>query len=172
MFAPNLRLDELLQSHLRAFLQGADEGVIGALQAGVEWLELPAGGVLMREGEPGDAMYVLASGRLRVSITGADGRSRTMREITRGQVVGEMSLIADAPRSATLVAVRDSVLARLSRPSFDALVRQHPAVTGAAGPSGGHRVPAARWSRRRGHGAGAGRWCGRRAGAPRPRGPG
>jgi len=129
MFAPNLRLDELLQSHLRAFLQGADEGVIGALQAGVEWLELPAGGVLMREGEPGDAMYVLASGRLRVSITGADGRSRTMREITRGQVVGEMSLIADAPRSATLVAVRDSVLARLSRPSFDALVRQHPAVT-------------------------------------------
>lgn len=129
MFTPDLRFDELLQFHLRAFLHDADEGVIRALQAGVEWLELPAGGVLMREGEPGDAMYVLASGRLRVSVTGADGRTRAVREITRGQVVGEMSLIAEAPRSATLVAVRDSVLARLGRPAFDALVRQHPAMT-------------------------------------------
>jgi hypothetical protein len=60
----------------------------------------------------GDAMYMLASGRLRVSMTGADGEERVVREITRGQVVGEMSLVTGEPRSATLVAMRDSVLAR------------------------------------------------------------
>jgi len=122
-------LDELLHAHLEAFLDSADDGAVRTLQESLEWLELPAGGVLMRQGEPGDAMYVVASGRLRVSITGADGQSRAVREITRGQVVGEMSLITDAPRSATLVAVRDSVLARLARPAFDTLLRQHPAVS-------------------------------------------
>jgi NTE family protein len=127
--SPQHPLDEQLHAHLRAFLEDTDDGAIRTLQAGLEWQELPAGGVLMRQGELGDAMYVLASGRLRVSITGADGRSRAVREITRGQVVGEMSLITDAPRSATIVAVRDSVLARLGRPGFDALLRQHPAVS-------------------------------------------
>jgi CRP-like cAMP-binding protein len=39
----------------------------------LDWVELPAGGVLTRQGEPGDAMYLLASGGLRVSHTGADG---------------------------------------------------------------------------------------------------
>lgn len=129
MSSPDHPLDELLHAHLRAFLRDADDEAVSTLQAGLEWLELPAGGVLMRQGEPGDAMYVLASGRLRVSITGPDGQSRAVREITRGQVVGEMSLITDAPRSATLVAVRDSVLARLARPAFDRLLRQHPAVS-------------------------------------------
>ncbi len=122
-------LDELLHAHLRAFLTEADEAALAELERGLEWLELPAGGVLMRQGEPADAMYVLASGRLRVSIADADGTARVVREITRGQVVGEMALITDEPRSATLVAVRDSVLARLARPAFDTLLRQHPAVS-------------------------------------------
>jgi len=127
--SPDHPLDQQLHAQLAAFLQDTDDGAIRTLQDGLAWQELPAGVVLMREGEPGDAMYVLVSGRLRVSIAGADGRPRTVREITRGQVVGEMSLITDAPRSATLVAVRDSVLARLDRPGFDELLRRHPAVS-------------------------------------------
>lgn len=122
-------LDELLHAHLRAFLPDADEATLGELQRELDWVELPAGSVLMRQGDPGDAMYMLASGRLRVSLTGADGEQRVVREITRGQVVGEMSLVTDEPRSATLVAMRDSVLARLARPAFDRLFRQHPAVS-------------------------------------------
>ncbi|MFO0444174.1 MAG: cyclic nucleotide-binding domain-containing protein, partial [Betaproteobacteria bacterium] len=90
MTSPDHPLDQQLHAHLSAFLQGTDDGAIRTLQDGLQWQELPAGGVLMREGEPGDAMYVLVSGRLRVSIAGADGRPRTVREITRGQVVGEM----------------------------------------------------------------------------------
>jgi NTE family protein len=122
-------LDELLLAHLRTFLPDADEPTLAQLRHELDWVELPAGGVLMRQGDPGDAMYMLASGRLRVSITGADGEERVVREITRGQVVGEMSLVTDEPRSATLVAMRDSVLARLARPAFDLLFRQHPAVS-------------------------------------------
>ncbi|MEY3251300.1 MAG: hypothetical protein RL227_273, partial [Pseudomonadota bacterium] len=122
-------LDELLLAHLRAFLPDADEATLAQLQHELDWVELPAGGVLVRQGDPGDAMYMLVSGRLRVSITSADGEERVVREITRGQVVGEMSLVTDEPRSATLLAMRDSVLARLARPAFDLLFRQHPAVS-------------------------------------------
>lgn len=122
-------LDALLRAHLRAFLNGADDATIDALQHELNWLELPAGAVLMREGEAGDAMYVLATGRLRVSSTDAEGHERVLRDITRGQVVGEMSLITDEPRSATLVAVRDSVLARLDRPAFAEMLARHPALS-------------------------------------------
>lgn len=122
-------LDELLRAHLRDFLQGADDEALAALQRELEWQELPAGGVLMRQGEPGDAMVVVVSGRLRVSIADADGRERVVRELGRGEVVGEMALITGEPRSATLVAMRDSVLARLAAPAFAALVQHHPAVS-------------------------------------------
>jgi NTE family protein len=127
-------LDDLLLHHLRALLDGADDDALASLREPLSWHELPAGAPLMHEGEPGDAMYLLVSGRLRVSqvvrdADGGEGGVRVLREITRGQVVGEMSLFSDAPRSATLVAVRDSVLARLARPDFDALLRRHPAVS-------------------------------------------
>jgi NTE family protein len=122
-------LDDLLRAHLREFLHGADDDALATLQRELEWQELPAGGVLMRQGEPGDSMVVLVSGRLRVSIADAQGRDRVVREVARGEVVGEMALITDAPRSATLVAMRDSVLARLPAPAFKALLAHHPAVS-------------------------------------------
>ncbi|MES2098514.1 MAG: cyclic nucleotide-binding and patatin-like phospholipase domain-containing protein [Pseudomonadota bacterium] len=122
-------LDELLLAHLQAFLGEADPATLALLQRQLVWIDLPGGQPLMTQGEPGDAMYVLVSGRLRVSITDAGGRERTVREITRGQVVGEMSLFTDDPRSATLVAVRDSVLARLGKAEFGHLLAASSAVS-------------------------------------------
>jgi NTE family protein len=115
-------LQDLLTAHLRAFLGQVDPVALNLLQGQLVWQELPGGQALMTQGEPGDAMYVLVSGRLRVIITDDKGRDRTVREITRGQVVGEMSLFTDDPRSATVVAVRDSVLARLGKAEFNHLL--------------------------------------------------
>ena len=67
-------------------------------------------------------MYLTVSGRLRTYIRDDDGQQRMVREIARGQVVGEMSLFTDEPRSATLVAVRDSVLVRLGKAEFKHLL--------------------------------------------------
>ena len=122
-------LDELLLTHLQAFLGQVDAAALTLLQRQMVWMELPGGQPLMTQGEPGDAMYLLVSGRLRVSITDDSGCERTVREITRGQVVGEMSLFTDDPRSATLVAVRDSVLARLGKPEFNHLLATSSAVS-------------------------------------------
>lgn len=124
-----LYLDELLLTHLRAFLGEVDAAAMNLLLHQLLWMELPGGQPLMTQGEPGDAMYVLVSGRLRVSITDDVGHERTVREITRGQVVGEMSLFTDEPRSATVVAVRDSVLVRLGKTEFNHLLSTSSAVS-------------------------------------------
>src|SRR5690606_20436876 len=103
-------LDELLQRQLSAFFGGMEPSALALLTQQLVWVDLPGGSVLMTQGEPGDAMYLLVSGRLRVSRADEAGQEQVLRELTRGQVVGEMSLYTDDPRSATVVAVRDSVL--------------------------------------------------------------
>ncbi|MDP3820195.1 MAG: patatin-like phospholipase family protein [Burkholderiales bacterium] len=120
--------DELLIHHLRTFLGIIDTAAIDAVRGRVRWLQLAGGETLMRQGEPGDALYLLVSGRLRVYIE-EDSQRRVVREISRGEVVGEMSLITDAPRSATLVAIRDSVLVSLGKDDFAQLQANSPQVT-------------------------------------------
>jgi NTE family protein len=109
--------DDLLWRHLRAFLDSVDQEAIESVRPCLRWMHLAGGQTLMRQGEPGDALYLLVSGRLRVYIEEGDQR-RIVREIPRGEVVGEMSLISDAPRSATVVAIRDSVLVSLDKEAF------------------------------------------------------
>ena len=120
--------EELLLQHLRAFLGIADPGAIEAVRSRLRWMHLAGGSTLMRQGEPGDTLYLLVSGRLRV-FTEEDGQHQIVREIPRGEVVGEMSLITGGARSATVVAIRDSVLVSLAQEDFVRLQAQYPEVT-------------------------------------------
>jgi len=120
--------DDLLLQHLRNFLGIIDETAIDMLRGRLRWLQLAGGETLMRQGEPGEELYLLVSGRLRVYIE-EEGVRRIVREVPRGEVVGEMSLIADAPRSATVVAIRDSVLVSLGKEDFAQLQASSPQVT-------------------------------------------
>ena len=115
-------LDTLLTRHLHSFLGEVEPSALELLREYLQWVELAGGETLMTQGEPGDAMYLIVSGRLRTYIADDEGRQRMVREITRGQVVGEMSLYTDEPRSATLVAIRDTVLVRLSKEDFKKLL--------------------------------------------------
>jgi CRP-like cAMP-binding protein len=104
-----------------------ERAAIDKLAAAMEPVPLTAGAVLMREGEAGDALYVVVSGRLRASVANG-GTPDVVGEIGPGEVVGEMALLSDEPRSATVQAVRDSHLLALSKPVFTALIRQRPGV--------------------------------------------
>ena len=86
-----------------------------------------AGETLMRAGDPADCLYLVVAGRLRV-ISRADGEERVLAEIGRGDVVGEMALIIDRPRTADVVAIRDTHLLRLGSEAFVALTAAHPAA--------------------------------------------
>ena len=82
---------------------------------------LRAGDWLFREGEPGDRMFVVRSGRLDV-VSEEDGD--VLRRIGRGEVVGELALLTGSPRSASVRAHRDSELLAVAREDFDDLLRK------------------------------------------------
>ena len=94
----------------------------------VEWITLPGGRTLMNEGEIGDALYFVATGALGVLVSDEDGRQEILTKITAGGTVGELSLITDEPRSATLVALRDTELFRIEEDPFNDLKKKHPQI--------------------------------------------
>lgn len=110
--------DRLLDHHLRSLLGALDAAALALLRSQLQWVEVAAGSTLMTQGEAGDAVYLSISGRLRAYVRDESGVERLVREMSRGQVIGEMALYTDEPRSATVVAVRDSVLVRLDKPAF------------------------------------------------------
>jgi ABC-type bacteriocin/lantibiotic exporter with double-glycine peptidase domain len=83
---------------------------------------------IVRQGEPGDAFYVIAQGRVRVVAESAGGIEIPLNRFGPGDSFGETSLLEDTPRNATVRASGDVVALRLDRAVFDALVRLHPGV--------------------------------------------
>jgi len=122
MATRHVHQDQLLTQQLQAFFGDLDPDVLTQLRAQLEWVELVGGQTLMEQGEPGDSMYLSVSGRLRAYVRQDDGAQRMVREMGRGQVIGEMSLYTEEPRSASVVAIRDSVLVRLDKAHFAELL--------------------------------------------------
>jgi uncharacterized membrane protein len=90
--------------------------------------DIPSGQQLFRKGDGGDAMYLIESGRIRISITDQDAQEVTLADLAQGDFFGEMALIDGRKRSADARVVEDARLAILSRPSFLTFVRANPDV--------------------------------------------
>ena len=142
----------VLRSQLAAVLPALvgplDGATLRDVEAQVEWVSLRGGDVLCREGEAGDSVYILLSGRLRAVAPDETGTGQGISEVAPGEMIGEMALVTGEPRSATVHAVRDSGLARLSRAGFEQVHRRHPQVATAVA-----RTVAQRLRRREGAGA-------------------
>src|SRR5258708_24310259 len=81
--------------------------------------------VLWRQGEPGDALYIVTGGRIRLSTTDPSGNEKVLTHFTDGQFFGEMALLTGAPRSATASAETASQVLVLDKHSFDQLLGGH-----------------------------------------------
>jgi NTE family protein/lysophospholipid hydrolase len=106
--------------------QGLSEAAVSDLEAEFQRVHVTAGETLIRQGERADCMYLVVSGRLRAYVERSDGPDAAVGEIARGEIVGEMGLLIDEPRSATIRALRDSEVLRLSKEVFDRLIEKHP----------------------------------------------
>ena len=85
-----------------------------------------AGAVIVRQGEPGDAMYVIVSGSVYVCLDGRAGEDeRLLDSLGPGAVFGEMALVTGAARSTTIRAARAVTLLRLSRAVFEDGLARH-----------------------------------------------
>src|SRR3979411_2026700 len=81
--------------------------------------------VLCRQGDPGDAMFIVTGGRIRLSTTDPSGNEKVLTYFTDGQFFGETALLTGAPRSATASAETDSQVLVLDKHSFDQLLASH-----------------------------------------------
>ena len=96
----------------------------------VQDVRLAAGEVLMAEGDPGDAMYVIAEGEFEVVKESGDRQVVLARRVP-GDFIGEMSLLEQAPRTATVRALADSRVFRIGQDSFRQLLTASPGAAGA-----------------------------------------
>ncbi len=98
---------------------------LGALLRELEPVQVRAGAIIYAENDPPGPLYVLEDGRCRVHV-GVDGRRRNVAFLRRGEFFGEKSLWSEMPREATVEAVTDARLLRLTREAFRMLRDQHP----------------------------------------------
>ena len=78
----------------------------------------PRGSVIMREGDPVDSLYIVVSGRLKVMMGESDGKEVILGILGPGEFFGEMGLIDDRPRSATVIAIEPCELLSVTKRAF------------------------------------------------------
>ncbi len=106
-----------------------DEAAADELCGLLTMRDVEAGTSLFHRGEPGDSMYLVDVGNVRISLKDADGHDTTLAEMSDGDFFGEMSLLDDEPRSADATANSDTRLAVLPRAEFRAFLRKNPDVS-------------------------------------------
>jgi CRP/FNR family transcriptional regulator, cyclic AMP receptor protein len=96
------------------FGQLNDDDVEWMLTAGARRF-VPAGGVLIEQGVPVDALFILLEGTLAVWLRSRRGPERQLARLSAGEIVGEMSFVDARPPSATVKALEDSTVFALSK---------------------------------------------------------
>ncbi|HLZ31417.1 MAG TPA: cyclic nucleotide-binding domain-containing protein [Chloroflexota bacterium] len=100
-------------------ISAAEANVLGTF---MERLEVPAGTVIVRQSEAGDALYLIASGSAEVRVTNTSGQSVLVATLGPGEYFGEVALVTHGERIADVVALTPMTLARLNRAGYDRFV--------------------------------------------------
>lgn len=110
---------------LFAHLEGPELARIGGVTREKSY---PRNSVILFEHDPGDALYMVLSGRVKVVLIGEDGREVILSILKAGDFFGEMALIDDQPRSAHVIAMEDSDLLVLYRDDFRSCLRESSSI--------------------------------------------
>lgn len=108
-------------------LGGMNEAQLERFAQFVEVEKAPQWSLIVKQGEPGDTMYLILEGELRVRIN-VMGRETILTTLGVGEFFGDISLFDEGPRSADVVANTDSLLVKISARAFDKLAKEAPDV--------------------------------------------
>ncbi len=139
------RISELLAA-VAAF-EDLDAGTRADIAEMAIPVTLMDGEALVRQGEPGDAVYVLLSGTFDVVLELDDGAQHTLAQLGAGECVGEMAVLSRSTRTATVMAREAGQVLRLDALSFDALLDRHPAARQHVAAFASRRLPSLRLAR-------------------------
>ena len=103
-----------------------DDTAAHSLRESMVALKLNKGQVLFKEGQEGDRLFVIVTGKIKLGTTSIDGRENLLSILGPGEMFGELSLFDPEPRAATATAVTDSRLVSLAHDAVIGLVTTNP----------------------------------------------
>jgi CRP/FNR family transcriptional regulator, cyclic AMP receptor protein len=91
-----------------------DDAQASSLRASMDSVKINKGGILFKEGDEGEHVYVILEGKLKLGTSSGDGRENLLSILGPGEMFGELSLFDPGPRTSTATAVTDAKLLSLS----------------------------------------------------------
>ena len=119
-------MDEILARS--GIFQGVDQDAAEALAREMDTVEVRKGEVIFNEGEPGDSLYIVLTGKIKVGRRAADGRQNLIALMGPSDMVGELSLFDPGPRTATAAAVVDTRVVRLREQALHLWLAGRPGI--------------------------------------------
>ncbi|GAB4579677.1 MAG: cyclic nucleotide-binding domain-containing protein [Anaerolineales bacterium] len=104
---------------------GLSEAELEEVAAICQERKLARGEILAEQGAPGDEFFVVTDGFLEISVAGGESAAQVLVNLGRGQIIGEMALIDQGPRSATVRAVSEAKVQVIRRLDFEALCEKN-----------------------------------------------
>lgn len=98
----------------------------GVLNSAIQRKSFAPGEVICRKGDPGDALYVIIKGQVKIVLPSDDGNEALIATMDEGDFFGELSLIDGEPRSATIIATQPTDTVLLRREGFQGFLQAHP----------------------------------------------
>jgi CRP/FNR family cyclic AMP-dependent transcriptional regulator len=111
-----------------ALFSGLTDSQIERLAAGSVRRGFPKGRTIVAEGEPSQSLYVLLSGRAKVQRSDTEGKEVILAVLGPGECFGEMSLIDDAPRSASVITIESCDFMSINKESFKSILQSSPEI--------------------------------------------
>lgn len=108
--------------------EGLSEDELYTLIRELRLLSFDPGDIVITEGEPGQSLFILTAGSVKVSVRDVQGRNVRVTELRAGSFFGEMATVSGKPRTATVTAGQRCELLELDKPAIDQIAARHPRV--------------------------------------------
>ena len=106
-----------------------DDAQAASLRASMDSVKIAKGGILFKEGDEGEHVYVIVDGKLKLGTSSGDGRENLLSILGHGEMFGELSLFDPGPRTSTATAVTDAKLLSLSHEKLIPWLKGNPEVS-------------------------------------------
>jgi CRP/FNR family transcriptional regulator, cyclic AMP receptor protein len=126
VLAPSADLDEILAES--GIFQGVEPGAVSALTKYLHPVDFPRGHTVFAEGEPGDRLYIITSGKVKIGRRSSDGRQNILAIIGPSDMFGELSIFDPGPRTSSATTITKVHAVSMDRDALTAWIKNRPEI--------------------------------------------
>ena len=130
MLTKEYRVEAIQEILSRAgIFQGVDPVAVGNLIQELETVRFPRGATIFEEGEPGDRLYIITSGKVKLARHAPDGRENLLTVMGPSDMFGELSIFDPGPRTSSAVCVTEVHAATMNSDVLRTWISEHPEIS-------------------------------------------